>query len=100
VIYGVCVCVCVCQLQTLYKFIEQKGSLQDLLPLLNSLTKQKSSAVAQMAKQGLKDLEEVLHLLNKLAVKLQVCVCVYYLTLFIFWTSFLFISCPFITLTV
>ncbi|XP_039525315.1 eIF-2-alpha kinase GCN2 isoform X2 [Pimephales promelas] len=61
-------------LQTLYKFIEQKGSLQDLLPLLNSLTKQKSSAVAQMAKQGLKDLEEVLHLLNKLAVKLQVVV--------------------------
>ncbi|XP_077096596.1 eIF-2-alpha kinase GCN2-like isoform X1 [Siphateles boraxobius] len=61
-------------LQTLYKFIEQKGSLQELLPLMNSLTKQKSSAVAQMAKQGLKDLEEVLNLLKKLAVKLQVVV--------------------------
>ncbi|CAM4642116.1 unnamed protein product [Leuciscus chuanchicus] len=61
-------------LQTLYKFIEQKGSLQDLLPLMNSLTKQKSSAVAQMARQGLKDLEEVLNLLKKLAVKLQVVV--------------------------
>lgn len=61
-----------CQLQTLYKFIEQKGSLQELLPLLNSLTKQKSSAVAVMAKQGQKDLEEVISHLKKLAVKLQV----------------------------
>ncbi|KAK9960288.1 hypothetical protein ABG768_010361 [Culter alburnus] len=61
-------------LQTLYKFIEQKGGLQELLPLINSLTKQKSSAVAQMAKQGLKDLEEVISLLKKLAVKLQVVV--------------------------
>ncbi|XP_067310946.1 eIF-2-alpha kinase GCN2 isoform X2 [Pseudorasbora parva] len=61
-------------LQTLYKFIEQKGSLQELLPLFNALTKQKSSAVAQMAKQGQKDLEEVISLLKKLAVKLQVVV--------------------------
>ncbi|XP_052437387.1 eIF-2-alpha kinase GCN2 isoform X1 [Carassius gibelio] len=61
-------------LQTLYKFIEQKGDLQELLPLMNSLTKQKSSAVAQMAKQGQKDLEEVMSLLKKLAVKLQVVV--------------------------
>ncbi len=60
------------QLQTLYKFIEQKGDLQDLLPLINSLTKQKSSAVAQMAKQGQRELEEVVSLLQKLAVKLQV----------------------------
>uniref|UniRef100_A0A673HCS8 Protein kinase domain-containing protein n=1 Tax=Sinocyclocheilus rhinocerous TaxID=307959 RepID=A0A673HCS8_9TELE len=61
-------------LQTLYKFIEQKGDLQELLPLINSLTKQKSSAVAQMAKQGQKDLEEVMSLLKKLSVKLQVVV--------------------------
>lgn len=61
-------------LQTLYKFIEQKGDLQELLPLFNTLTKQKSSAVAQMAKQGQKDLEEVVSLLKKLAVKLQVVV--------------------------
>uniref|UniRef100_A0A672JYD7 Eukaryotic translation initiation factor 2 alpha kinase 4 n=1 Tax=Sinocyclocheilus grahami TaxID=75366 RepID=A0A672JYD7_SINGR len=59
-------------LQTLYKFIEQKGDLQELLPLINSLTKQKSSAVAQMAKQGQKDLEEVMSLLKKLSIKLQV----------------------------
>ncbi|XP_016144906.1 eIF-2-alpha kinase GCN2 [Sinocyclocheilus grahami] len=59
-------------LQTLYKFIEQKGDLQELLPLINSLTKQKSSAVAQMAKQGQKDLEEVMSLLKKLSIKLQI----------------------------
>ncbi|KAL0169430.1 hypothetical protein M9458_034026, partial [Cirrhinus mrigala] len=56
---------------TLYKFIEQKGDLQELLPLINSLTKQESSAVAQMAKQGQKDLEEVMNLLKKLSIKLQ-----------------------------
>lgn len=61
-------------MQTLYKFIEQKGGLQELLPLINSLTKQKSSAVSQMAKQGLKDLEELLSLLKKLTLKLQVVV--------------------------
>ncbi|XP_056867769.1 eIF-2-alpha kinase GCN2 isoform X1 [Takifugu flavidus] len=58
-------------LQTLYKYIEQKGELQDLLPLLTTLTKHKT-AVSQHAKQGIKDLEEVTGLLNKLGVKLQV----------------------------
>ncbi|XP_042356887.1 eIF-2-alpha kinase GCN2 [Plectropomus leopardus] len=60
-------------LQTLYKYIEQKGSLQDLAPLLTSLTKQKT-AVTQLAKQGLKDLEEITVLLHRLGVKLQVVV--------------------------
>lgn len=55
----------------LYKYIEQKGDLQDLAPLLTSLTKQKT-AVTQLAKQGLKDLEELTVLLRKLGVKLQV----------------------------
>lgn len=59
------------QLQTLYKYIEQKGNLQDLVPLLSSLTKQKT-AVTQLAKQGLKDLEELTVLLPKLGVKLMV----------------------------
>lgn len=58
-------------MQTLYKYIEQKGDLQDLVPLLTSLTKQKT-AVTQLAKQGLKDLEELTVLLRKLGVKLQV----------------------------
>ncbi|KAG7226180.1 hypothetical protein INR49_014275 [Caranx melampygus] len=58
-------------LQTLYKYIEQKGDLQDLAPLLTSLTKQKT-AVTQLAKQGLKDLEELTVLLRRLGVKLQV----------------------------
>ncbi|KAI4804081.1 hypothetical protein KUCAC02_025723 [Chaenocephalus aceratus] len=60
-------------LQTLYKYIEQKGNLQDLAPLLTSLTKQKT-AVTQLAKQGLKDLEELTVLLRKLGVKLPVVV--------------------------
>lgn len=59
------------QLQTLYKYIEQKGDLQEVAPLLTSLTKQKT-AVTQLAKQGLKDLEELTVLLRKLGVKLQV----------------------------
>lgn len=63
------------QLQMLYKFIEQKGDLQDITPLINSLVKQKSSAVSQMAKQALKDLEEVMNLICKLGVKLQVRFC-------------------------
>uniref|UniRef100_A0A673CBT0 eIF-2-alpha kinase GCN2 n=1 Tax=Sphaeramia orbicularis TaxID=375764 RepID=A0A673CBT0_9TELE len=58
-------------LQTLYKYIEQKGDLQDLAPLLTSLTKQKT-AVTQLAKQGLKDLEELTMLLRRLGVKMQV----------------------------
>uniref|UniRef100_A0A8B9RNL8 non-specific serine/threonine protein kinase n=1 Tax=Astyanax mexicanus TaxID=7994 RepID=A0A8B9RNL8_ASTMX len=61
-------------LQTLYKFIEQKGELQELVPLINSLTKQKTAVVTQLAKQGLKDLEELTGLLKKLGVKLQVVV--------------------------
>ncbi|KAK2826191.1 hypothetical protein Q5P01_020405 [Channa striata] len=60
-------------LQTLYKYIEQKGNLQDLAPLLTSLTKHKT-AVTQLAKQGLKDLEELTVLLRRLGVKLQVVV--------------------------
>lgn len=60
-------------LQTLYKYIEQKGDLQDLAPQLTSLTKQKT-AVTQLAKQGLKDLEELTVLLRRLGVKLQVVV--------------------------
>ncbi|XP_034051262.1 eIF-2-alpha kinase GCN2 isoform X2 [Thalassophryne amazonica] len=60
-------------LHMLYKYIEQKGELQDLVPLLTSLTKQKT-AVTQLAKQGLKDLEEVTVLLRTLGVKLQVVV--------------------------
>ncbi|MGH0122930.1 UNVERIFIED_CONTAM: hypothetical protein FKN15_018597 [Acipenser sinensis] len=61
----------VLQLQTLYKYIDQKGDLPELSPLINTLTKQKT-AVAQLAKQGMKDLEEVTGLLKKLGVKLQV----------------------------
>lgn len=60
-------------LQTLYKYVEQKGDLQDLAPLLTSLTKQKT-AVTQLAKQGLKDLEELTFLLCRLGVKLRVVV--------------------------
>lgn len=58
-------------MQTLYKYIEQKGDLEELAPQLTSLTKQKT-AVTQLAKQGLKDLEELTGLLRKLGVKLQV----------------------------
>ncbi|KAM4542402.1 eIF-2-alpha kinase GCN2 [Odontesthes bonariensis] len=60
-------------LQTLYKYIEQKGNLQELEPLLTSLTKQKT-AVTQLAKQGLKDLEELTMLLRNLGIKLRVVV--------------------------
>ncbi|KAJ8341453.1 hypothetical protein SKAU_G00337440 [Synaphobranchus kaupii] len=60
-------------LQTLYKYIEQKGELSDLSSLLSTLTKQKT-AVTQLAKQGVKDLEELTSLLRKLGVKLQVVV--------------------------
>ncbi|KAG7259067.1 hypothetical protein CRUP_026599, partial [Coryphaenoides rupestris] len=60
--------------QTLYKYIEAKGDLDSLEPLLASLTKQKKTAVAQLAKQAHKDLEEVTALLRRLGVKLQVVV--------------------------
>ncbi|KAM7159039.1 eIF-2-alpha kinase GCN2 isoform 2-T2 [Molossus nigricans] len=55
----------------LYKFIEQKGDLQDLTSTINSLIKQKIG-VAQLVKYGLKDLEEVVGLLKKFGIKLQV----------------------------
>ncbi|KAF7201992.1 eIF-2-alpha kinase GCN2 isoform X1 [Nothobranchius furzeri] len=59
---------------TLYKYIENgKGNLQELAPLLTSLTKQKT-AVTQLAKQGVKDLEELSALLRRLGVKLRVVV--------------------------
>ncbi|XP_060031085.1 eIF-2-alpha kinase GCN2 isoform X2 [Erinaceus europaeus] len=57
----------------LYKFIELKGDLQDLTPTINLLIKQKTG-VSQLAKYGLKDLEEVAGLLRKLGIKLQVLV--------------------------
>lgn len=59
------------QLHTVYKYIELKGNLQDLVPQLTPLTKHKT-AVTQLAKQGLKDLEEVTVHLCRLGVKLQV----------------------------
>lgn len=62
---------CCIQLQTLYKYIEKKGDLDDLAPLLTSLTKQKT-AVTQLAKQGHNDLKELTGLLHTLGVKLQV----------------------------
>nr|XP_060475665.1 eIF-2-alpha kinase GCN2 [Panthera onca] len=58
-------------LYRLYKFIEQKGDLQDLTPAINSLIKQKTG-VAQLVKYGLKDLEEIVGLLKKFGIKLQV----------------------------
>ncbi|XP_027029524.2 eIF-2-alpha kinase GCN2 isoform X2 [Tachysurus fulvidraco] len=61
-------------LQVLYKFIEQKGELRELSPLINSLTKQKTAAVSLLAKQGFKDLEELTGLLKRLGVKIQVVV--------------------------
>uniref|UniRef100_A0A3P8UA83 non-specific serine/threonine protein kinase n=2 Tax=Cynoglossus semilaevis TaxID=244447 RepID=A0A3P8UA83_CYNSE len=60
-------------LHTVYKYIELKGNLQDLVPQLTPLTKHKT-AVTQLAKQGLKDLEEVTVHLCRLGVKLQVVV--------------------------
>lgn len=64
-------CLLAFQLCRLYKFIEQKGELQDLTPTINSLIKQKTG-VAQLVKYGLKDLEEVVGLLKKFGIKLQV----------------------------
>ncbi|XP_063803267.1 eIF-2-alpha kinase GCN2 isoform X2 [Pseudophryne corroboree] len=61
------------QLNRLYKFIEQKGDLQELEPMMAILTKQKSG-VGVLAKQGLKDLEEVIELVKRMSVKLQVVV--------------------------
>ncbi|XP_075700939.1 eIF-2-alpha kinase GCN2 [Rhinoderma darwinii] len=61
------------QLNRLYKYIEQKGELQELEATMASLTKQKS-AVGVLAKQGLKDLEEIIGLVKKMNIKLQVVV--------------------------
>ncbi|KAM3917996.1 eIF-2-alpha kinase GCN2 [Leptodactylus fuscus] len=61
------------QLNRLYKYIEQKGELQELGSMMASLTKQKS-AVGVLAKQGLKDLEEIIGLVKKMNIKLQVVV--------------------------
>ncbi|XP_066486754.1 eIF-2-alpha kinase GCN2 isoform X2 [Tiliqua scincoides] len=58
-------------LAELYKFIEQKGELQDLAALLNTLSKQKTG-VAQLAKFGMKELEEAMGLLKKLGIKFQI----------------------------
>ncbi|XP_031807936.1 eIF-2-alpha kinase GCN2 isoform X2 [Sarcophilus harrisii] len=55
----------------LYKFIEQKGDLQDLTTTINSIIKQKTG-VAQLVKHGMKDLEEVVGLLKKLGIKVSV----------------------------
>ncbi|XP_028933853.1 eIF-2-alpha kinase GCN2 isoform X1 [Ornithorhynchus anatinus] len=60
-------------LRRLYTFIEQKGDLRDLSRTLNQVATQKSG-VAQLVKHGVKDLEEVVGLLKKLGVKLQVSV--------------------------
>lgn len=72
----------------LYKFIEQKGELRELGPLINSLTKQKTAAVSQLAKQGLKDLEELTGLLKRLGVKIQVQLL--FMLLCLIWLSGLF----------
>ncbi|KAM5129109.1 eIF-2-alpha kinase GCN2 isoform 2-T2 [Mantella aurantiaca] len=61
------------QMNRLYKFIEQKGELHELEAMMASLTKQKS-AVGVLAKQGLKDLEEIIGLVKRLGIKLQVVV--------------------------
>ncbi|ETE69773.1 Eukaryotic translation initiation factor 2-alpha kinase 4, partial [Ophiophagus hannah] len=55
----------------LYRFIEQKGELQDLTPLLNTMVKQKTG-VASLVKLGMKDLEETVGLLKKLGIKFQI----------------------------
>ncbi|KAM4664527.1 eIF-2-alpha kinase GCN2 [Discoglossus pictus] len=60
-------------LHRLYRFIEQKGELQELEPMITPLTKQKAG-VGLLAKQGLKDLEEVIGLVKRLCIKLQVVV--------------------------
>ncbi|XP_061467441.1 eIF-2-alpha kinase GCN2 [Rhineura floridana] len=55
----------------LYRFIEQKGELQDLTPLLNTMLKQKTG-VTPLVKLGMKELEETIGLLKKLCIKFQV----------------------------
>nr|XP_056707847.1 eIF-2-alpha kinase GCN2 [Euleptes europaea] len=55
----------------LYRFIEQKGELQELIPMLNTLLKQKTG-ISSLVKLGIKELEETTGLLKKLGIKLQV----------------------------
>ncbi|XP_060118186.1 eIF-2-alpha kinase GCN2 isoform X2 [Heteronotia binoei] len=55
----------------LYRFIEQKGELQDLTPMLNTLSKQKTG-ISSLVKLGIKELEETMGLLKKLGIKFQV----------------------------
>nr|XP_025043322.1 eIF-2-alpha kinase GCN2 isoform X3 [Pelodiscus sinensis] len=55
----------------LYRFIEHKGELNDVTPLINTMIKQKTG-VTQLVKHGMKDLEEIMGLLKKLGIKLQV----------------------------
>ncbi|XP_053138825.1 eIF-2-alpha kinase GCN2 [Hemicordylus capensis] len=55
----------------LYRFIEQKGELQDLTALLNPLLKQKTG-VTPLVKLGMKELEETVGLLKQLGIKFQV----------------------------
>ncbi|XP_030069540.1 eIF-2-alpha kinase GCN2 [Microcaecilia unicolor] len=58
-------------LARLYRLLEQKGDIQDLSPMLNSLIRQKIG-VSQLIKHGMKELEEVVNLLKRMGVKLQV----------------------------
>ncbi|XP_068018973.1 eIF-2-alpha kinase GCN2 isoform X2 [Melanerpes formicivorus] len=58
-------------LSRLYRFIEQKGEASNVFPFLNSMVKQKPG-VTQLLKHGMKDLEEIIHLLKQLGIKLQV----------------------------
>uniref|UniRef100_A0A6J0TZA8 non-specific serine/threonine protein kinase n=1 Tax=Pogona vitticeps TaxID=103695 RepID=A0A6J0TZA8_9SAUR len=55
----------------LYRFIEQKGELQDLTPLLNTMLKQKTGGT-QSVKLAMKELEETVDLLKKFGIKLQI----------------------------
>ncbi|XP_039198591.1 eIF-2-alpha kinase GCN2 isoform X1 [Crotalus tigris] len=55
----------------LYRFIEQKGELQDISPLLNTMVKQKTG-VASLVKLGMKELEETVGLLKKFGIKFQI----------------------------
>ncbi|XP_078262214.1 eIF-2-alpha kinase GCN2 isoform X2 [Rhinoraja longicauda] len=55
----------------LYKYIEAKLDITELSSVLDPLMKGKS-AVSQLAKQGLKDLQAVMELLKKLHIKHQV----------------------------
>uniref|UniRef100_A0A7M4FRA4 eIF-2-alpha kinase GCN2 n=1 Tax=Crocodylus porosus TaxID=8502 RepID=A0A7M4FRA4_CROPO len=57
----------------LYRFIEQKGELSSIFPILNTMIKRKTG-VTQLVKHGMKDLEEVISRLKQFGIKLQVCI--------------------------